>query len=74
MMIHAYRSVLWFHPRMGERGSAAVTARWNSPEWLEPRRVARLRKIKELVSKFPVTPEEAEQLRALLPPEDGAES
>lgn len=47
--------------------SAASTARWNSPEWLAVRSAARCRKIQEMLGKFPVTPQEAAELRALLP-------
>jgi hypothetical protein len=55
-------------------GRALALARWESPEWIERRSMARCRKIKQMLARSPITPQEAAELRALLPPVDGSDS
>jgi hypothetical protein len=51
-----------------EAGTTLACTRWNNPEVLAERREARRRRLAADFARFPVTPAEAEQIRALLPP------
>lgn len=51
-----------------EAAAALSRARWARPDIVAARRESRYRRIARLVAAFPVTADEAEAIRALLPP------
>lgn len=55
-------------PDLSAAARRASRARWDAPHYQAARRQARDRKIAALLARFPVTPDEAEAIRAMLPP------